>query len=440
MPAGFNQQPFQYSRPPHGSPRPHPTPSRNQNAGGVQDLGGGQPSTLRPIQPPPTVRKTPSQPQPPGLANPAASPTGAQNQPNSAPNIAEFEFGGQYFKNLGQVKAHIQELAWMPSMGAYGLPKTLAERKYYLDVLKTAIASTADVWDRNTSPHDFNKFTPYVVGDQVLNGEWTGPKDVEAAATFLLTTAMSMHSRGVFGSRFLRSSDYTPHFNEDVDFTFTQRIHFVAWLLEHSKTAAALVMAIQSIEKFLAIPFTTLLTFRNFSEEWMTMSADERRQFQEVVPYQDIETKHPTEQQQTQLRQRSQALFRELKAREASFPDVKAKAEFDAREAAASWSLFGGQSAALAGSPMCHGHGQGQFQGQTGIQNSNSPHLGSSARPRNSSSPDGRTTQPYGGGSPAPRGPPNQAQQYSGGPHGFQGQPGQYGNFGGDGQGEEDEL
>ena len=247
---------------------------------------------------------------------------------------------------------------------------------------------------------------------------------------------------------------YTYHYNEDVDFTFTQRIHFVAWLLEQSKVAAALVVAFQSIDKFLVIPFTTLMTFRNFADEWTGLSDEDKHQFMNVIPYQKVDVKHPTEQPQAELRKWSQALFREMKTREAGFPDAKSKAEFDAREAAAGRSLFGGQSAA---SSMGLGQGQsgpglafgtlaaggriqmpqrmedGQSQGQTVFQNSDSPHLGSNARPRNAS-------MQFGGGSPKPRGPSNQAQQYSGGPPGFQGQPGQLGNLGGDGRGEEDEL
>jgi hypothetical protein len=320
---------MQYSRPPPGRPGPPPTPPRHQNAGGFQSFGSHQPNTPQSAQLLPALRSEAQQAQTPGLSGPAARPVSV-------------ETGGDYFQNIDQVKAYIQKLAWWPSMGTYGTPQTLAERKYYLDKLKAAISSTADVWDKDTASWDFAKFTQFKVGDELLNGEWTGPKDVEAAASAILTVAMRVYCAGVAGLAFRRSGDYTYHYNEDLEITFTQRTHFVAWLLEHSKVAASLVMAIQSIDKFVAIPFTTLMGFELFRVEWESMTAEQKAHFAELIPYEHVAVVHPTEDQQVEFRKRSQATYQDAKAREAGI----------------------------------------------------SAPFGSSSRPRNASSPTGRTDQP----------------------------------------------
>jgi hypothetical protein len=334
MPAGFDQQSMQYSRPPVSRPGPPPTPPLYQNAGGFQDFRQHQ-NTPRPVQFLPAPRGRSQQPQTPG----------------PAPRTPGLDYGGEYFQNVEQVKAYIQELAWWPSMGTFGFPRTVAERKHYLDILKAAISSTADVWDKDTTPGAFAKFTQYVDDGELLNGEWTGPKDVEAAAIIILSIALKIHAQGVTGLAFRQSVDYTYHYAQDLDFTFTQRIHFVAWLLEHSKVAAALVMATQCIDRFVAIPFTTLMYFKKFADEWTVMSAEEKHNFAELIPYEDVDFNHPTEKEQAQLRERTGAAHKNAKAREAGFQDAKEKAEFEAIKAR-------GLSSGQAGSPKGQALGQ----------------------------------------------------------------------------------
>jgi hypothetical protein len=511
MPTGFDQQPFQYAQPAPVPTQGPPTPSRNQNTGGFQDVGQW-PNTPQPTQLPPRAPPTPSRPQNAGgfqdfgqqsntprptQPSPRAPPTPSRPQnavgfqdvgqrpttplpnqqppnpglpgPSSRSNVTEYD--GEYFQTLAQVKTYCQELVWWPSMGPYGLPRTTQEKKHYMDVLKAALSSTADIWDKDSAPADFHKF---VSGDPWSSGEWTGPKDVEAAAIIVLSQAVKIHVQGVVGLPFRRSNDYMAWNVEDMDFTFAQRIHFVAWLLEHSKVAAANVMAVQCVDKFVALPFTMLKAFPNFEQEWMSLSAEDKQHFKEVIPYERIEFKHPTEEQQKVLRERSQAVFQDAKAREAGFPDAKTKSEYEAakvREDSASRAQFGDQSPAPAGSPIRQGQGdsgnnnqispttqrtstgtstgqgqgrpapglafgnnqsspptqrtntgqdqrQGQGQGQGQMMGSNSGSfaaLDSLARPRNASSPTGRVVQQLGGAPVALKRPSNQPQQYSGG-------------------------
>jgi hypothetical protein len=422
MPTGFDQLSMQYSRPPPGRPGPPPTPPSNQNADRFLNSSGQSSS---------------SQGNPSGPGQLQHSPHGQVQQhqtPGPALRTPGVDYGGEYFQNVEQVKAYIQELAWWPSMGTFGFPRTVAERKYYLDILKAAISSTADVWDKDIAPGACAKFTQYVDGDELLNGEWTGPKDIEAAAIAILSIALKIHAQGVTGLAFRQSIDYTYHYVEDLEFTFTQRIHFVAWLLKHSKVAAALVMATQCIDKFVAIPFTTLMYFKNFSDEWTLMFVEEKHNFAELIPYEDVDFNHPTEEEQTQLRERTGAAYKNAKAREAGFRDEKEKAEFEAVQARGLYSSQAGPPEGQASGKAFDNNNQtrpalqhasgSQGHNQSRIMESygrNSAPLGSSTRPRNASSPTGRAAQPqeYGGESPAPRGAPNPAQNYAEGPRMF---------------------
>lgn len=232
--------------------------------------------------------KQPSQPTPQPTPQPQLQP-----QPLIPLPRQNFPFWGVYFQSFDQVNTYLHEVAWFPSMGRYGLPQSAEQYKFYIEKLCSALLSLQNVWDIETAPWQLGKFLP--------NGEWTEARDIEVIAHIVLLAAMRIHISGVTDFPHTRSIDYMSFNSEDIDFTFPQRMHFLAILLGHSKAAAAEVMARVNIDKYLAAPITALRRFDAFEEIWTNASSEEKKNLLEVQPYVGSGVTHPSPELQAQL-------------------------------------------------------------------------------------------------------------------------------------------
>jgi hypothetical protein len=70
-------------------------------------------------------------------------------------------------------------------------------------------------------------------------GKWTDPRDIEAIAHCVLILATQIHNSGMdlHGSAHRRPTTFLSSSYKEADFTFTQRVHFSAALMMHSKAA-----------------------------------------------------------------------------------------------------------------------------------------------------------------------------------------------------------
>ncbi|XP_014562458.1 hypothetical protein COCVIDRAFT_10889 [Bipolaris victoriae FI3] len=252
----------------------------------------------------------------PGYPDPTTGPPLSKPWPQSAspPSQPSVPFWGYQFQNFGQVNAYLNEVCWFPSMDRYGFPQTGEQYKFHLERICIALRNISQVWDVQSAPWQFGKFIP--------KGEWTDPRDIEAIAHTVVYTTMRIHVSGVTDFAQRRSIDLISLNSEDIDFTFPQRIHFVACLLSHSKAIAAEVMARVNIEKYVALPITCLRSFHPFNTKWLEVSPEEKRGWTEVKPYLGTGFTHPTPEVREQLTAISLARYQQAyaarQAREAS--------------------------------------------------------------------------------------------------------------------------
>ncbi|EMD69731.1 hypothetical protein COCSADRAFT_21917 [Bipolaris sorokiniana ND90Pr] len=332
----------------------------------------------------------------PRYPDPANQPPLSKLWPQSAPPLSQpsFPFWGYQFQNFGQVNVYLNEVCWFPSMDRYGFPQTSDQYKFYLEKICIALRNISKVWDLQSAPWQFSKFMP--------KGEWTDHRDIEAIAHTVMYTTMRIHISGVTDFAHRRSIDLISLNSEDVDFTFPQRIHFVACLLNHSKVIAAEVMARVNIEKYVALPITCLRSFHYFNDKWVEASAEERRNWTEVKPYLGSGFTHPTPEVREQLTAISLARYQQTYAGR------------QAREAGASALMIGNQkivqppaqqdaggqrrystaaSLEAQGSPVGAGQARGQPPTRLALSGSNE-HLQGVARYRAQSFGDGGLNSP----------------------------------------------
>ena len=229
---------------------------------------------------------------------------GHQSQPQSQPqsqspreNATQSRpFSSIHFQSAEEACDYLNETVWYPSMGNYGIPQTDKQYRFYLLKLCKALQNTTNVWDAGSAPWNHNKFLPGSLG------EWSKPKDIEAIAHMVLNNTMRVHEIGVKNLAHRRSTDYMSCNREDKEFTFPQRIHFLAELLAHSKTAAAEIMHMMNVEKYIAIPITMLRLFEPFDQRWKGTVGMEKRQWLELEPYNGTGVAHPMMEEQGNLR------------------------------------------------------------------------------------------------------------------------------------------
>ncbi|KAF1837093.1 hypothetical protein BDW02DRAFT_577360 [Decorospora gaudefroyi] len=263
--------------------------------------------TFRPGPTLPALRSQDLRPNNLGAPKPSyGPPTPPQPTPTTPNKQPPPSYGGVYFQHAGQVISHLNEVVWYPSMGDYGVPRTAHGRKFYLQKIELALANIKNVWDAETVPFDYAKFLP--------GGDWTDPKDVEAIAHVVVSQAEKIHATGVVGPAFRRAKEFMSLNAEDVDFTFAQRIQFVAHLLAHSKMVAAQAMCSQGIHEIVALPITSLRLFEAFEREWAGFSDEEKVWRLRLVPY-DPSVAHPSVDLQKELKAQTAARFLALNAR-----------------------------------------------------------------------------------------------------------------------------
>ncbi|KAL6161118.1 hypothetical protein ACJQWK_09090 [Exserohilum turcicum] len=296
----FNQKLFQYPRASHELPN---SPSSQNEFLYASPVGKTVSSSFNQYP-------VPSMPDPFNHSSSTGYRSQSRFQPTRTPSAADrpLPFGGFYFQNLTQANEYLGQTVWFPSMGSYGFPQTDAQYRFYLQKICLALSNTEKVWDEKTAPWQFEKFMP--------TGEWTGPVDIEAIAHNILYTAFKIHIGGVTSFAQRLSVDYMSFNSEDIDCTFTQRIHFLALLLGRSKAAAADIMAKNNTEKYVATPITALRTFTVFDEFWKTCSPVDKKLWLEAAPYAGSGVMHPPEELQIKHAAVAQARYQKALERQ----------------------------------------------------------------------------------------------------------------------------
>ncbi|KAL1798246.1 hypothetical protein ACET3X_002283 [Alternaria dauci] len=213
--------------------------------------------------------------------------------PPSGPPYTSSSFNQPSFPNGHAVAAYMSEVIWRPSMGMYGVPTTEAQKGYYVRNICLGLVNLYNLWDDS-------KYLLTASAKFADTGIWSDPKDIEVTAHIVVNNAMRIHEFGVTGVAFRRSAEFESLNAEDMDFTFPQRMHYLARLFYHSKVAADNVMSGRNIAKYVALPITSLRRLPFFEDEWSAMSQVNRVVQTEVLPYPDGLI-HPSPTEQAQL-------------------------------------------------------------------------------------------------------------------------------------------
>ncbi|KAI4913935.1 hypothetical protein J4E90_005655 [Alternaria incomplexa] len=219
---------------------------------------------------------------------PVPSPSRPLLQPYSISSFNELEL-----PTGAAVASYLEEVIWRPSTGAYAVPQNEAEKSYYVKKICFSLVNLSNLWDTVADVY------PYAVRFS-KTGTWADPRDIEATAHIIVSNAMRIHKMGVAGLPFRRCEEFESLNAEDMDFTFPQRIHYLARLFWHSKVAADNVMLGRDIAKYVALPLTSLRHLPRFEQEWSSMSDEQRILQTQIHPYPQG-LRHPTPQEQEQI-------------------------------------------------------------------------------------------------------------------------------------------
>ncbi|KAI4650676.1 hypothetical protein J4E93_003033 [Alternaria ventricosa] len=219
---------------------------------------------------------------------PVPNPSKPLPPPYSISSFAELEL-----PTGAAVASYLEEVIWRPSTGNYAVPQNEAEKSYYVKKICFGLVNLSNLWDTVADVY------PYAVKFS-KEGTWSDPRDIEVTAHIIVSNAMRIHRMGVTGLAFRRCEEFESLNAEDMDFTFPQRIHYLARLFWHSKVAADNVMLGRDVAKYVALPLTSLRHLPQFEEEWSTMSDQQRTVQTTIHPYPQG-LRHPTSQEQEQI-------------------------------------------------------------------------------------------------------------------------------------------
>lgn len=194
--------------------------------------------------------------------------------PGQLPNYHASSFSGP--KDLN---AHIKKPAWKPTAGVYGGPITHLDLELYTSKVYNALVNIQEVWDKDDCPIHFEKFH--------AGGDCSNPRDLEATAILLVNQCIKIHRDGLTGFMFQRASSAPPH-QYDIELTFPQRIHWVAFLLEHYKQHAFRVMCQLGVDSYLGCIWTFLMSQKQFNTWIRSLPTHERHFCLNEVPYAGI--------------------------------------------------------------------------------------------------------------------------------------------------------
>jgi hypothetical protein len=131
-----------------------------------------------------------------------------------------------------------------------------------------ALVDVDTVWDIGSHPNDYKKFLP--------GGDWSNPKDLQAIAVYIYHIRRKVQSDGTTGPALRLPNPLRNPTSYDVDFTFGQRLHWIAFLLRHYKSYANRFMYQLGVEAYVARIWTVLLLDESFQAWWQSLNAKQR--------------------------------------------------------------------------------------------------------------------------------------------------------------------
>jgi hypothetical protein len=277
---------------PSGATQGHTRRESEQMGSQQASIGRGQP-----------VQRPPNSVSQPGQAGGYAvqqvpRPTHQQSMGTNV-QLPPMDLQQRHFPNCERALGFFQRVVWRPLHRGHGVPQTHDDRMPYVKRIYDALVDVGNVMDLEHFAIDAQKFTSNGIYGQ-------SPKDIEAVAHRVVDVCVTLHTRGATGLT-LRRLDLHTH---DMEFTFAERIYFMAVLLRHFKLCADTVMMSSMTLQYLARIWSTLWERPKFVNWWGRISQAEKDEQINVMPYKGCTAQPPSaeeSQQYVQLLQQDQA-------------------------------------------------------------------------------------------------------------------------------------
>ncbi|KAH7066284.1 hypothetical protein BKA63DRAFT_585319 [Paraphoma chrysanthemicola] len=200
-----------------------------------------------------------------------------QNQGTSRPargfppalQVPPLDLSRRRFDTHNNAMTYLMTPLWRPTSKSHCIPQTDHDRLPYVKKLYDAMVDSTEIWDTNFFKEDAMRFR--------RDGWWgLHPEAIEAVCHKIVQLCLNIHDHGVTGQALRCMPDLqTVAWKHDREFTFAERIHWMAFLVRHFKFNANMVMREDCILLYLARVWSTLMEKEEFIAWWNTLSKEQ---------------------------------------------------------------------------------------------------------------------------------------------------------------------
>lgn len=193
------------------------------------------------------------------------------------------KFPGRLFSSSTKLTAHLAKPQWKTTTGNWGVPSIPVDGQACLTKVYNALVNVDDVWDKETHRKEHDMF--------LVGGDWSGPKDLQATAAWIIQAITNVHEKGLSGrpGQQLRLPGVLMQYDIfDQDFTFQQRLHWTCFLMEHYKFHAHRFMMLTAVDAHVARIFSVLAMETSFLDWWLSKTDAEQTMHLTNLPYIDV--------------------------------------------------------------------------------------------------------------------------------------------------------
>ncbi|KAH7092526.1 hypothetical protein FB567DRAFT_545673 [Paraphoma chrysanthemicola] len=183
--------------------------------------------------------------------------------------VPPLDLARRHFATHNNALTYIMTPSWRPTSKSHCVPVADHDRLPYVKKLYDAMVDSTEIWDANFFREDALRFR--------RDGWWgLHPEAIEAVCHKILQLCLNVHNHGVTGQA-LRCMPHlqTVAWKHDREFTFAERIHWMAFLMRHFKFNANMVMREDCILLYLARVWSTLMEKEEFIAWWNTLSKEQ---------------------------------------------------------------------------------------------------------------------------------------------------------------------
>jgi hypothetical protein len=204
---------------------------------------------------------------------------GFQPLPNEG-RLPQFDRSGMLFKNAKETDTYLKQAQWKPTMGLFGVPINSEDFCACIAKIYNSLVEVDIVWDMDTHPADYKKF--------LRGGDWSNPRDLQAMSVSIFNVLRTVQKDGTTGPVLRLPGQLRQPMENDINFTFAQRLHWTTFLLRHYKSHANRFMCQIGVETHIARIWSVLVLEESFREWWKSLDNMQKADCLIRHPYLDV--------------------------------------------------------------------------------------------------------------------------------------------------------